>query len=326
MHRSFQILSFLFYLYCVHCTQPYFPSQVVFTMNNGQTLFAIDEVNQRAFMSSGSSSSPTTTAYVYQHFPDAPVDEPQSKYYVQLATGFYNDSCLYGTYWRYGGNEFNYFPTHWDNFTSFQIKNFLKIDYKMIHSTNASDVEDYWYADETCVPDVGVPNPCFQIYFKKNTDVPLRSIQLVVHGFRQVFDTIEYQVLSVGQPDDKYFSGIPKNWFTQCTDVMLKVAYDYDTPIIKLHETKIIGVSLFTPPHKINGNDTMTIRWNVTDGCTDCLTWTPTEMSFNGQNFYETQNLTFYRRKMSSSISLSPIFHGGAFDDVSPETNGLNFQ
>jgi len=94
---------------------------------------------------------------------------------------------------------------------------------------------------------------------------------------------------------------------------------------IKLHEKKIIGVSLFTPPHRVNGNDTMTIRWNVTDGCTDCLTWTPQQMSFNGQNFNDVQNLTFFRRKQSTSISLSPIFVGGGFEMVSTETNGISF-
>ncbi|CAF1098219.1 unnamed protein product [Adineta steineri] len=31
-----------------YCAQPYFPAQIVFSPNNGQTIFAIDEINQRA--------------------------------------------------------------------------------------------------------------------------------------------------------------------------------------------------------------------------------------------------------------------------------------
>ncbi|CAF4227309.1 unnamed protein product, partial [Adineta steineri] len=31
-----------------YCAQPYFPGQIVFSPDNGQTIFAIDEINQRA--------------------------------------------------------------------------------------------------------------------------------------------------------------------------------------------------------------------------------------------------------------------------------------
>ncbi|CAF0993781.1 unnamed protein product [Adineta steineri] len=32
-----------------YCAQPYFPAQIIFSPNNGQTIFAIDEINQRAY-------------------------------------------------------------------------------------------------------------------------------------------------------------------------------------------------------------------------------------------------------------------------------------
>lgn len=321
MHRFCQVLLLFFYCYLVDSAQPYFPSQVVFTLNSGQTLYAIDEVNQRAFTTSGDISS-----YVFQHFPYAPSDTPQSKYYVQLVTGFYNDTCAYGTYWQYGGNPYNYFPIHWDNQTSFQIANYLDLNYKMIHSTNSSDLEDYWYSNEICHADNGETNPCFQIYFQKNTEIPLRSTTIIVRGFRQVFRTTEYQIISIGKPDDKYFNSIPKDWYTKCEDVMLKVAYSYDSPMIALNETIIVGVSLFTPPHRINGNETVTIQWKSCDGCCECLTWTPKELSFNSQNFYEEQNLTVTRvEKSSRDINIIPNFIGGGFPPETPSLNTINF-
>ena len=324
MRRFLQIFFLNFSLYFIHCKQPYFPSQVVFKTDYGAKFYAIDEDNQRAFASVFDSNI-IINAYAYQHFPYSPMDTPQSKHYVQLRTNLHNDSnkCEYETYWKYGTNIFTYFPRHWDNFTSFQIKNYLRLDYPMIHSDNKTISEDYWYANETCLPSTGDERPCFEIYFKKNTDIPLRSIQFVTLGFHQVFLVTYYDVISVGKPDDKYFNSIHKDWYTNCLDGMLGVEYNYTVPVIKLHEKKIVGVSLSTPPHKINGNDTMTIQWNVTVGCTDCLTWTPTEMSFNGQNFYQIQNLTVYRKKNSEIIFLSPIFHGGAFETVSTEDNAF---
>jgi len=103
MHQFFKSYLLFFFCYCLaHCDQPYFPTQVVFTVDNGQRLYAIDEVNQRAYASIKGDSP--QSGYVFQHFPYSPVDTPQSKYYVQLVTGLSSNSCAYGTYWKYGGN------------------------------------------------------------------------------------------------------------------------------------------------------------------------------------------------------------------------------
>ena len=44
----------------------------------------------------------------------------------------------------------------------------------MIHSNNSSPDEDYWYANEKCEIQDGSKPPCQEIYFKKNTEIPLR--------------------------------------------------------------------------------------------------------------------------------------------------------
>ena len=61
MHRFVEIILLFFCYYHAHCVQPNFPSQIVFTVNNGQRLYAIDEVNQRAFVSI--KDNPSQSAY-----------------------------------------------------------------------------------------------------------------------------------------------------------------------------------------------------------------------------------------------------------------------
>jgi len=78
-------------------------SQIVFTLEDDRRTYAIDEVNQRAY-------SPRR-------------------------------ACMYGTYWKYGGNQFNSFRAHWwPNLTTFEIKNYMGFRYPMIHSTNSSTI------------------------------------------------------------------------------------------------------------------------------------------------------------------------------------------
>ena len=109
--------------FLVECTQPYFPSQIVFSPDNGQTIYAIDEINQRAYTSFKYGSSGEETSFAIQHFPYVLPGSPESKYYVQLLMDSVPFGCMYGAYWQYGGNTFNSFPTHWwMNRTSFQIK------------------------------------------------------------------------------------------------------------------------------------------------------------------------------------------------------------
>jgi len=324
MRRLIQIVLLFYCYYLAHCDPPYFPSQIVFTINNGKQLYAIDAVNQRAFVSINDSSP--QSAYVFQHFPYSPADTPQSKYYVQLATALDSKTCAYGTYWEYGGNPYNYFPAHWNTNTSFQITNYLHLNYQMVHSNNHSEVdEDYWYSDQVCsgaIPDI---QPCFRIYFKRNTDIPLRSIELQTVAGRPIFQTTKYEVLSTGKPDDKYFSGIPRNWYTSCLDINLQVKYLIDNYRIGYESYKTVGVSLSTPPHKINGNDSVIISWSIISGCHDCLTWTPQKLTFNHQNFNQIQNLTIYRVFDSIDVIFSPSFIGGGFDLVSPAFNSIHF-
>jgi len=315
MHTFIQIISLFFCCYSVYCTQPYFPSQVVFTVDNTEAFYAIDEVNQRAYASVKTDFP--QAGYVFQHFPYAPTDTPQAKYYVELVTRLDSNLCEYGTYWTYNRNPNSIFPSHWQNTTSFQIKNYVDSNYKMIHSKNDSK-EDYWYSNETCYDEFENDFPCFRVYFKKNTNIPLRSIALGIVAHRPLFLTTEYQILSVGKPDDKYFANISKNWYSTCLDANLGVKYSESDFRISYHHYKTIEVSLFSPPHRINGNDTVIIQWNVTDGCDYCLTWTPKQLVFNGQNFNQIQNLTLYREFDSDTIILTPSFIGGGFDLVSP--------
>ncbi|CAF4703128.1 unnamed protein product [Rotaria sp. Silwood1] len=117
------------------CTQPYFPPQIVFSPDNGQIIIAIDEINQRAYKAINLNSSSREISYVMQHFPYANPDSPQSKYYVQLLIDSPRLYCMYGTYWKYGGNNFNRFPSHWwFNTSSFTVDNYLKFKYGMIYS------------------------------------------------------------------------------------------------------------------------------------------------------------------------------------------------
>jgi hypothetical protein len=101
------LISFSLSYYLVETVQPYFPSQVVFSPDNGQTIIAIDEINQRAYKSVALNSTSRQTSFLMEHFPYAVPDSPQSKYYVQLLIDSSTASCKYGTYWKYGTNNFN---------------------------------------------------------------------------------------------------------------------------------------------------------------------------------------------------------------------------
>ena len=144
------LISFILWCYFVECVQPYFPSQIVFSPDDGKTTIAIDEINQRAYKTLAYSSTGRETSYVEKNFSYAPSDSPQSKYYVQLLTDSPSLSCMYGTYWKYGGNNFNSFPSHWLHGTSFKIKNYLHFNYEMLHSKDSSENEDHWYSNVTC--------------------------------------------------------------------------------------------------------------------------------------------------------------------------------
>ncbi len=310
------LLSFILFNSLVECTQPYFPPQIVFSPDDGQTIYAIDEINQRASKTLKYGASGQETSFVMKHFPYALPDSPESKNYVQLIIDSPPLGCAYGTYWQYGGNTYNTFPSHWWlNRTSFEIKSYLEFKYPMIHAENSTGNEDYWYANQKCQVDSASTPPCEEIYFQKNTDVPLRSTRVVRRGWDVIQETINYQIIAMEKPDEKYFDSIPKNWSIACRDVMLGLLFYPQTSKIDLNQSVDVQVWLITPPHRINGSDTVHIQWKSSN-CTDCFTLSPNELSFNIANFQERQNLTITRVKDGPKTTLIPIFNGGGFNLV----------
>ena len=77
--------------------------------------------------------------------------------------------------------------------------------------------------------------------------------------------TTNYKVISMGKPDDKYFDSIPKDWSSTCRDVNLGLLYYPRLSKINLNQSAKIHVSLAAPPHRINGNDTVSIQWKSTE-------------------------------------------------------------
>ena len=67
------LFTFLLCYYFAENAQPYFPSQIVFTLDNGIRTYAIDEENQRAYSSLkyGMAEIGIANAYAMKHFPYA---------------------------------------------------------------------------------------------------------------------------------------------------------------------------------------------------------------------------------------------------------------
>ncbi|CAF2716645.1 unnamed protein product [Rotaria sp. Silwood2] len=318
----FSLLLFILLIVLGRCTQPYFPPQLLFFA--GSTLYAIDEINQRAYKSASESIKSSETAYAMKNFPYSIPDSPQSKYYVQLQDKFPDTGCRYGTYWKYGGSNFNAFPAHWSNGSSFEIKSFINFKYEMIRSNKSSVYEDYWYSNKTCHP-LGKACPCEEIYFRKGTDIPVRSTQVIRTPWDIQQYTTEYLMIKIGKPDDKYFDPIIKDWAFTCRDVMLGLLYNPNTSKIDLNQSVKIQVWLSSPPHRINETDTVSIQWEAAE-CTDCFTWIPKQLSFNSKNFHERQILTITRVKGGPKTTLIPIFNGGGFDLVPPHNYTIVFE
>lgn len=306
------LLPFILSYYFAESVQPYFPPQLLFFANGA--LYAIDEINQQAYLSVSDSVKSSETAYAAKNLKYAPADSPQSKYYVQLSDGF-PTGCRYATYWEYGGSTFNSFPEHWGNGSSYQIKNFINFKYEMIKSNKSSVYEDYWYSNATCHPQSPKPVPCEEIFFRKGTDIPVRSTQVISTPWEVEQFTTEYMMITVGKPDDKYFDPITKDWARSCQDVNLGLLYHPQSAKIDLNQSVKIQVSLPTPPHRIDGNDTVFIQWKATD-CTDCFTWKPKQLSFDGEDFQTQQTLTITRVKNGATTTLVPTFTGGGFEQV----------
>ncbi|UJR19080.1 hypothetical protein I4U23_022211 [Adineta vaga] len=309
------LFIFIFHQHFVQSTQPYFPEQVIFSPDNNKTIIAIDEINQRAYLKLNISNEDTDIAYVMQHIPYAKSDSPQAKHYVQLILNENNRNnlCSYLTYWEYSSNSFGLFPFHWGNDSLYRIKNYLNFNYPMIHSMNSSKNEDYWYSNETCQIDTGEIYRCQEIYFHKNTNIPIRYLE-VIHDDTQTIRRIEnYTIYSQEKPSDIYFESIPKNWSEECRDGDLGISYD---PSLKgLKESKKVQVWLPAPPHQINHNDSVMIYWKPFL-CRNCFKWTPTQLVFNGTNFHKKQILTLTRLENSAEALLIPVCTSGGYDDV----------
>ncbi len=86
----------------------------------------------------------------------------------------------------------------------------------MIHSNKDTGDEDYWYANETCQIYTSEIFPCQEIYFKKNTDIPLRSAEVVRRNWDLFHEITEYNLISIGKPDEKLFNG----WFHGTCDTI----------------------------------------------------------------------------------------------------------
>lgn len=324
MQICFYLLSLLFFNGFVVSIQPYFPSQIVFSANGA--FFAIDEINQQALVVFHMQQPLIRYNYVMKHFPYAIPDSPQSKVYVQLSYIFPINACFYGTYWQYGGNTFNIFPSHWlKNETSFEIQNYVQFNSTMIHSKDAPTGEDYWYSTDVCHLNNGSQYPCEQIYFQKNTEIPLRLVRATQQQSASYPSTINFQVLSIGKVNQTYFDTIPKNWSLTCIDEMLQLLYNPQSLPVSLFENAQIQVWLRTPPHIINGNDTVSIQWNA-DQCADCLTWEPATIYFNSRNFHEKQILTVTRFKDGPKSILKPTFVGGGFDRLRTDDYSIIIQ
>lgn len=98
MKIFFTLISVGLCCYFANGVQPYFPPQIVFSFGDDEILMAIDQINQRAYITYPITPSLTEFAFVMKHFPFAVPNTPQSKYYVQLSNLSSADSCIYGTY------------------------------------------------------------------------------------------------------------------------------------------------------------------------------------------------------------------------------------
>jgi hypothetical protein len=315
----------------VKCSQPYFPSQITFLREDASNsyLYAIDEINQRAYRWNRIDLDDQFYAYAMQHFPYTTPNSPESKNYVQLEI-YEPQYCVYTAIWRYGSGMHDSFPEHWYyNTTYYQIGNYIEFNSKMIHSINSSKDEDHWYSEEKCSLTVEDEYPCEEIFFKKNTDIPLRYIYIYHTAMQNLRIVINYTVISIGKPDDKLFEKIPTNWMNNCTDLNLGLDFILPSPIIKLNDSVIVEIRLTSPPHEVQGNDTMNLLWQIDETsseCRDCLRWEPREFYFNIHNFHQYQKMIITRIKDGSETTLRPIMNGGGYEKTRADVYRLLFR
>lgn len=315
----------------VESAQPYFPPQITFIVEDASDhyLFAVDEVNQRAYKWHVIDTHDQLHAYLMQHFPYATPDSPESKNYVQL--NLYDPVyCVYTAMWKYGSGMHDSFPEHWYfNSSSLKIGNYMQFSSKMVHAKNSSEDEDYWYSEEKCSLQTGETYPCEEIFFKKNTDIPLRYRFVERTAWYPVRAVENYKIVSIGKPSDKLFAKIPENWVNNCTDLNLALDFVIPTPIISLNESVTIKIRVTSPPHRVDANDTMTLQWRVDETssqCENCLKWEPKQFNFNINNFNHYQTMIVTRIKDGPETTISPIMNGGGYEKVRPIDYSLLFR
>lgn len=110
-----------------------------------------------------------------------------------------------------------------------------------------------------------------------------------------------------------------------CRDVMLGLLYYPQSTKIVLNQTVEFPIWLSTPPHQINGNDTLHIQWRSVR-CTDCFSIQPDYLNFNIKNFQEKQKLFITRIKDGPSATFIPTFNGGGFDLAPPQLFSIEIQ
>jgi hypothetical protein len=71
------LISFFLLNSLAKCAQPFFPTQIIFSPDNGTTIFAIDELNQRAYKSVGDGPKSSETAYALKHIKYSIPDSPE---------------------------------------------------------------------------------------------------------------------------------------------------------------------------------------------------------------------------------------------------------
>ncbi|CAF2059266.1 unnamed protein product [Rotaria magnacalcarata] len=316
----------------MECIQPYFPPQITFTTEDavGRYLFAVDEINQRAYQWHLIDSDDQLYSYAMQHFPYAIPDSPESKNYVQL--NVYDPVyCVYTAIWKHGSGMHDSFPEHWYyNSSSFKIGNVMEFSSKMMHATNISIDEDYWYSEVNCsLQRTGEVYPCEEIFFKKNTDIPVRHTYFEGTGWYTLRVIVNYKIISMGKPSDKLFAKIPENWMNNCTDLNLGLDFILPSPIIKVNESATVKIRLTSPPHRLDGNDTVTLQWRVDETsseCQNCLRWEPKQFNFNIKNFDHYQTMIVSRVKDGSETTISPIMKGGGYDKTRSDVYRLLFR
>ena len=156
---------------------------------------------------------------------------------------------------------------------------------------------------------------CQEIYFHKNTNIPIRYSEVVLVDTEIIRQTRNFTIYSMEKPSDKYFDSIPENWTEDCRDGDLGVLYNPNEITLHVQQSVEVEVWLPAPPHQIHGNSTVIFHW-LTFLCRSCFTWTPKQLVFNGTNFQEKQILTITRLKDSEESFLIPSCIGGGYDNV----------